>query len=293
VASDWNQQMQYSHVAPNLQAQTATNSATTTTTTTTTKKFTKLKQALQGRKEPSAAPIKSDFSSLLQQPPQQQQLQQQQQTSIDFSQLLQSAPPPPPPTQQKIDFSQLLQSAPPPHAPTEQKIDFSQLLQAAPQPAASAQGASSSSNTQTTTTSTTETVGSASRRQAATQGAAQLRQFDQDVSVKLNRMLAGTCPMGFDFYAVREGYLCGGGNHFVEHGEVEAMLKYGIRPRLEFVNKGQFTRAVTPPPGDGDGSGREPAFWTVEQQLYAGRYPFAALKDPETNPRLNGRGWGR
>jgi hypothetical protein len=71
------------------------------------------------------------------------------------------------------------------------------------------------------------------------------------------------------------------------------MLKYGIRPRLEFVNKGQFTRAVTPPPGDGDGSGREPAFWTVEQQLYAGRYPFAALKDPETNPRLNGRGWGR
>jgi hypothetical protein len=314
VAGSWNQQMQYSQVTPSLQAQTATNSATTTTTTTTTKKFTKLKQALQGRKEPSVAPSKPDFSSLLQQSPQQQQ-QQQQQTAIDFSQLLQSpppaqpqpqpaidfsvllqsAPPPPPPTQQKIDFSQLLQGAPPPPPlPTQQKIDFSQLLQAAPQPSSATQGTSNSTNAQTTTTtSTTETVGSASRRQAATQGAANLRQFDQNVSIKLNRMLAGTCPMGFDFYAVREGYLCGGGNHFVEHAEVEAMLKYNRRPRLEFVNINRFARAVTPPPGNGDGSGREPAFWTVEQQLHAGAFPFAALKDPKVNPRLNGRGWRR
>lgn len=104
-------------------------------------------------------------------------------------------------------------------------------------------------------------------------------------------MVGGTCPMGFDFYAVREGYLCGGGNHFVEYAEVEAMLKYNICPRLEPVNQGQFLRAVTPPPGNGDGSGNEPAFWTVEQQVDAGVYPYALLKDPKANPRLNG--WGR
>lgn len=288
MASNWNQQMQCSQVRPHIQAQTATNSATTTTTTTTTKKFTKLRQAFQDHKEPSTAPSKPDFASLMQQPPQQQQAQQQ--TAIDFSQLMQSAPPPPPPTQQRIDSSQLMQAAPPPQ-PAQQRPDFSQLMQAAPQPSASTQGgASSSSNTQTTTTSTTETVGSASRRQAATQGAASLRQYDQDVSVKLKRMVGGPCPMGFDWYAVREGYLCGGGSHFVEHAEVEAMLRYSICPRMERVNGSHSYRAVTPPPGNGDGSGSEPAFWTVEEQLDAGLYPYALLKDPAANPRLNGRG---
>ncbi|KAM0698947.1 hypothetical protein Q7P36_000991 [Cladosporium allicinum] len=305
VAGNWNQQTQYVPATPNIQAQTSTSSATTTTTTTTTKKFSKLKQAFQGPKEASAALSKPDFLSLMQQPPQQQQ-QQQQQTSIDFSQLMQAAPPaqPQPQQQQAIDFSSLMQSAPPPPPPpAQQKIDFSQLMQAAPQPSSSssAQGASSSSNTQTTSTTTTSTTttsttttsttGGASRQQAATQGAANLRQFDQDVSVKLKRMVGGTCPMGFDFYAVREGYLCGGGNHFVEYAEVEAMLKYNICPRLEPVNQGQFLRAVTPPPGNGDGSGNEPAFWTVEQQVDAGVYPYALLKDPKANPRLNG--WGR
>jgi hypothetical protein len=110
--------------------------------------------------------------------------------------------------------------------------------------------------------------------------------------MKLKRMLGGTCPMNFDFYAVREGYLCGSGNHFIEHGDVEAMLKYGICPRLELVNRDLYERAVTPPPGDGDGdgSGVEPAFWTWQQQLDAGMVPYALLKNPKRNPRLNGKG---
>ena len=49
-------------------------------------------------------------------------------------------------------------------------------------------------------------------------------------------MVGGTCPQGFDLYAAREGYLCGGGHHFVEYEEVEKMLKYGRCPRLENVN---------------------------------------------------------
>jgi len=312
VTSNWNQQMQSAQVTPNLPAQTATNTATSMTTTTTTKKTTKLKQAFQGQKEPSAAPSAPDFLSLMKQPPQQQQTQQQAsinfshlmqaappaqpkpqpQSTMDFSQLMQSAPPPPPPTQQRPDFLSLMRDAPPPAPPT--RPEFLQLMKDAPKPAASAQGASSSSNAQaTTTTSTTETVGSASRQRAATQGASNLRQFDKDVSVKLKLMVGGTCPQGFDVYAVRQGYLCGGGSHFVHHDEVEAMLKYGVCPRLEDVNGGPPFRAVTPPPGNGDGSGGEPAFWTAEEQIDAGLYPFADLKDPKTNPRLNGRGWGR
>jgi hypothetical protein len=311
VTSNWHQQMQSAQVTPNLPAQTATNTATRMTTTTTKKKTTKLQEVFQGRKEPSVAPSAPDFLSLMRQPPQQQQAQQQTstdfshlmqsappaqpqpqpQSTVDFSQLMQSAPPPPPPTQQRPEFLSLMRDAPPPASPT--RPEFLQLMKDAPQPATSTQGASSTLNAQTTTTSTTETVGSASRQRAATQGAANLRQFDKDVSIKLKRMVGGTCPMGFDFYAVREGYLCGGGQHFVEHSEVEAMLKYSICPRLELVNGGPPSRAVTPPPGDGDGSGNEPAFWSVEEQLDAGVYPYARLKDPKTNPRLNGRGWGR
>jgi hypothetical protein len=312
VTSNWNQQMRSAQVTPNLPAQNGTDTATSMTTTTTKKKTTKLQEVFQGRKETSVAPSAPDFLSLMRQPPQQQQAQQQTstnfshlmqaalpvqpqpqpQSTMDFSQLMQSAPPPPPPTQQRPEFLSLMRDAPPRAPPT--RPDFLSLMKAAPQPAASAQGASSSSNAQaTTTTSTTETVGSASRQRAATQGASNLRQFDKDVSVKLKRMVGGTCPQGFDFYAVRQGYLCGGGSHFVHHDEVEAMLKYGVCPRLEDVNHGPPQRAVTPPPGNGDGSGNEPAFWSVEEQLDAGVYPYARLKDPKTNPRLNGRGWGR
>jgi hypothetical protein len=311
VTSNWNQQMQSAQVTPNLPAQNATDTATSMTTTTTKKKTTKLQEVFQGRKEPSAAPSAPDFLSLMRQPPQQQQAQQQTstdfshlmqsappaqpqpqpQSTMDFSQLMQSAPPPPPPTQQRPDFLSLMRDAPPPAPPT--RPEFLQLMKDAPKPATFTQGASSSSNAQTTTASTTETVGSASRQRATTQGAANLRQFDKDVSVKLKRMVGGTCPQGFDFYAVRQGYLCGGGSHFVHHDEVEAMLKYGVCPRLEDVNGGPPFRAVTPPPGNGDGSGGEPAFWTAEEQIDAGLYPFADLKDPKANPRLNGRGWER
>lgn len=73
-------------------------------------------------------------------------------------------------------------------------------------------------------------------------------------------MVGVTCPQGFDLYAAREGYLCSGGHHFVEYEEVEKMLKYGWCPRLENVNMNTHHRKVTPPPGDGNGSGEEPAF---------------------------------
>ena len=299
VPNNWNLQMQYSQASPGIQGQIATNRATTTTTTTTTKKISKLKQALQGRKEPSASSSSNttDFSSLYQQPP-----QQQRQTATDYSQLMRpapSSPPPQPQPQSTVDFSQLMQSAPPPPPPTQQTTNFPQLMQAAPQPQPAQspranQGASSPSNTQSTTISTTtETVGSASRQQAPTLGAESLRRFDQNVSIQLKRMVGGpSCPMGFDFYAVREGYLCGGGHHFVDHGDVEAMLKHGRCPRLEIVN-GPGERGVTPPPGEGDGSGAEPAFWTADEQLRHGLYPFARLRNPRWNPRLNGGRRGR
>lgn len=97
--------------------------------------------------------------------------------------------------------------------------------------------------------------------------------------------------MGWDYYATRQGYLCGGGHHFFSHEDVEAMLKHGRPPRVEEVNGCIYDREITPPPGNGNGSGTEPAFWTAEQQLAEGLYPSARLRDKK-NRRLNTMGLG-
>lgn len=82
--------------------------------------------------------------------------------------------------------------------------------------------------------------------------------------------------MQWDWYAAREGYLCGGGQHFVSHEDVEVMLKTGREPRIEHVNTyGHPTlRQVTPPPGGGNGSGEEPAFWSTEFRRSVGMPPL-------------------
>jgi len=258
---------------PNAQWQTATNNATTTTTTTTTTtKSTKETQASQPQYATSSTTL--DFASLIQQAPQQQPVQQQQafnysqimqtgnqqQTLLppapDFSQLLQSSPPPP---QKTVDFSQLLQTAPPPQPQISQAPPVVQTP-VAPQKAQSSNQASKSTN-KTTTTTTTNVVGSNSRKEAAEKGKTELRRFDRDVSNRL-KQYGGICPMGWDYYATRQGYLCGGTNHFVSHDDVEALLSRGRPPYIEFVNGPSHTRLVTPPPAAGrlDGCGELPTW---------------------------------
>lgn len=302
---------QWTQTQPNAQWQTATNNATTTTTTTTTTtKSTRETQASQPQYATSSTAF--DFSSLMQQLPPQQAPQQatqqatQQQQSVNYSQTMQSAnqqqtllPSAPdfsqhiqnnPPTSQNtVDFSQLLQTAPPPQSqvsqpPQPQVSQAPPVVQTpiTPQKPQSSKNESKSTN-KTTTTTTTNVVGSTSRKKAAEKGKRELRRFDEEVSNQLKRAYEGVCPMGFDYYAARQGYICGGGHHFFTHETVEAMLKYGRTPFLEDVNATPFTRLVTPPPdNNGDGSGLEPLFWTAKQQAEAGQGGYALLKDPDS-----------
>lgn len=307
---------------PSSQWQTATNNAaTTTTTTTTTTKSSKETQISQPQPQYATSSTTLDFASMMQQaPPQPQPMQQQQaynysqtmqsehqqqsllppapdfsqfmqntqvqtQNTVDFSQLLQNNPPP---TQNTVDFSQLIQTAPPPPPPPQPQVSQAPPVVQTPVPPQKAKSSKQSSNStnKTTTSTTTNVVGSSSRKEAAEKGKTELRRFDQEVSNKLKRFYDAICPFGYDYYATRQGYICGGGHHFFSHEDVEAMLKYGRHPSLEHVNSDPYGRMVTPPPGTGNGSGLEPLFWSTEEQSEVGYYPFACLKDPGRTPRL-------
>jgi hypothetical protein len=204
-------------------------------------------------------------------------------------------------THNTVDFSQLLQTAPllqpqVSHAPPTVQTPVPpqpQVSQAppvvqkpmTPQKQQSSKQASKSTNKSTTTTTTT-VVGSSSRQEAAKQGKKELRRFDEEVSNQLKRAYEGVCPMGFDYYAARQGYICGGGHHFFSHESVEAMLKYGRAPFLEHVNAIPGDRVVTPPPDNkGDGSGLEPLFWSAPQLSETGYGGYAVLKDPSSEWR--------
>ena len=71
--------------------------------------------------------------------------------------------------------------------------------------------------------------------------------------------------MGWDYHATRQGYLCGGTNHFVSHDHVEGLLSHGRPPYIEIVNGPSYTRLVTPPPATGqmDACG-ELAVWEAD-----------------------------
>jgi hypothetical protein len=246
------------------------------------------------------------------QPPQQQQQPQQ---TIDYTQSMQNVYQQQQPIhqhqpQQTIDYSRLVQNVP---AQASTTIGFPQLMQATPQPQpqvslappivptieplSQSSNQASSSMTKTTKekkkTTATTVVGGASRQQAAEKSKAELCRFDWNVSEQLKnlRMYGGICPMGYNYYVARQGYLCGGGSHFFSHEDVEAMLKHGAMPRCEEVNGTPWHREITPPPGNGNGSGNKPTFWSAQRQLAEGMYPFTRLKDPK-NRRLNGLGPG-
>jgi hypothetical protein len=214
----------------------------------------------------------------------------QQQTVLspapDFSQFMQNNPPP---TQNAVDFSQLMQTAPPPPPPPQPQPQ-PQVSQAtpvvqipAPQKAQSSKQASKPTDKSTnkltneltnkpTTTTTTTVIGSSSRQEAAKQGKTELRRFDRDISNRLKQFEGSVlCPMGFDYYATHQGYLCGGGTHFFSHESVEAMLKYGQVSELEDVNDDVYDRQVTPPLDERGWAGRERPVWTDWRWVQATR----------------------
>jgi hypothetical protein len=212
---------------------------------------------------------------------QQRQPQPQPQQTSNYSQLMQ----PIPQTQTSpVDFSRLIQTGPPPPLLPQPEVSRAPPVLQAPKPTSKSQAPSSTTKKTMMTAKKTSVVGGSSRQEAAEQGDYELCRFDRDVSRRLQRIEGGICPVGYDYYATRQGYLCGGGSHFYSHEDVEAMLKYGRHPECENVNvpiQGSGHRLVTPPPGNGNGSGDEPAFWTAKEQLAELILPLAHLRDPK------------
>lgn len=88
--------------------------------------------------------------------------------------------------------------------------------------------------------------------------------------------------MEYDWYAVEEGYLCGGGNYFVTHADVEAMLTRGAVPMIQFVNGfGLGEKLAKAPPGNGNGRGDEPTFWPNWLRLEMGCTPMPVGEEGE------------
>lgn len=83
--------------------------------------------------------------------------------------------------------------------------------------------------------------------------------------------------MTFKWYAVRQGYLCGGGNHFITHDMADALLKHGTIPDIEIVNALPFMREVTPPPPRGDGNG-DPIFFDAKMRRCSWSLEYTRLR---------------
>ena len=159
--------------------------------------------------------------------------------AINYMQLLQQPAPQAP--QPPIDYTQL-QQQPKPQPP----IDYTPLQKVN----------NTSAVTETNITTTTKTTdqsarvaeeGGRARQKAVAKGEAALRRFDETVQEMLMSASTSACPVGFIYYRVEDGYLCGGGHHFVSHDDVDAMLTFGIPPRIEHVNSPLSPVVIFPP----------------------------------------------
>nr|OQO16025.1 hypothetical protein B0A51_17737 [Rachicladosporium sp. CCFEE 5018] len=99
--------------------------------------------------------------------------------------------------------------------------------------------------------------GGAVRQKAVRKGRRRLQDYDDDVSDELAHAALGVCPHNWRWYPVKLGYLCGGGHHLISHRHAEEVMagRYPDGAPVEKVNGAPnvIDRAITPPPGDGDG----------------------------------------
>ena len=97
-----------------------------------------------------------------------------------------------------------------------------------------------SSNVVTTTTTRTETykganAGGEARKQAEAKGEQEVQRFEQKVQELIRRI--GPCPLQAPWYNAVDGYLCGGGTHFLYHKDIDKAFKQpGWIPRVTWVN---------------------------------------------------------
>jgi hypothetical protein len=121
-----------------------------------------------------------------------------------------------------------------------------------------------------TNTNNTDFIGGEARRAAASKGTEALQRFDSSIESKLQQYSAAICPMGFRYYRGQAGYLCGGGNHFVSHGEVDRMAAKGIPPFIRPVNAPRHGIFIPPPPVGWN----EPMHFTPHQRYAVGADPI-------------------
>lgn len=156
--------------------------------------------------------------------------------------------------QSSIDYTQLQLQLP--STQPQPTVDYTKLIQTP--------SSQQNSNTTTTSTNTLLEQGGQARQSAAAKGDAELRRFDKTVQEMLMSASSSACPFGFKYYRGPDGYLCGGGSHYVSHGDVDAMVMFGRPPFIEVVNDLAIGCRPIAPPADG---WHEPMHWTPARRL--------------------------
>ena len=190
---------------------------------------------------------------------------------------------PNPQPQPRVDYTQLqqLSSLPPPKPAT----DYTKLAQATYSTDLTPQDQHAHNTTTNTTTTNTAfnqaakngDLGGKARQAASAKGESELRRFDRSVEERLRMASGSSCRRGFKYYRVRDGYLCGGGNHYVSHDDVDAMVTFGMPPFVESVNS-LGCRSIAPPAD----AWHERMHWTPARRIANGMepLPFKANGEP-------------
>ncbi|KAI7505959.1 hypothetical protein KC347_g7822 [Hortaea werneckii] len=271
----WQGSPQYSESSDDVQQQ-----------TTTTTKVTRRVQHISHRRQPQGfqeqqAPFPQAQTPSLQQP-QQPPPPAQQQDTIDYESLRVAMPTPqaPTPTPGRQDRYALQQPEPQPSpAPQRDILEWDSLRIDTPASPPSRSARTSRQQTTRTTTTTTESYegqhdGGETRRQAEAEGPAAVEQYERRVIQLL--AYAVSCPAGLDWFNMRGGYVCWGGNHWMSHRAIDDY--FGGRdpgPRMEFLNFGGFEGYNLPasvhPPTELGPAGEQAhlAHWYFMQSLAA------------------------
>lgn len=276
----------------NSSAQTYVVESTTTTTTNTTDQTTHAQQYIP----PSIGQQSMQHAT-------QYNVEQYNHTIPYGSQQVVQQPAPQVAQQQPFDYTQLAQALPTLPPAAQPAFDYTQLATLPPAAPQHVSNASVNASTQTTVTRTrreemqaqrderrrqreekqgissisTSNAGGAARQAAAANGDAALRQFDQTVQQMLMRASGSVCSRGFTYWRGKDGYLCGGGNHFVSNKDVDNMVTYGVPPYIENVNAELIcqSRRVSPP-ADG---WHEPMHFSPRKRLLNGMLPMPLKHD--------------
>ncbi|KAI7216819.1 hypothetical protein KC333_g4620 [Hortaea werneckii] len=205
----------------------------------------------------------------------------QQQNTIDYESLRVTMPAPQPPTPAPARRDRTPVQEPhlqPSPAPRRDTPDWDSLRIDPPASRLSRSARRNRQQTTRTTTTTTESYegqhdGGETRRKAEAQGPEAVAQYERTVIQLLAYSV--NCPVGFNWFNMRGGYICGGGTHWMSHKAIDDYFR-GVdpTPRVESLNfflGGLGVRATVHAPADlGQGvRGPYAGHWAFMQALAA------------------------